>query len=254
MPIEFVIDEKPKKKGGKLSVKNISGLLKKSYETKLGDYGDYLIDRELSDDKAQVYKKRDSGEAVVVHRGTKGLGDIYTDMKLALGYDIKKGDRYKHAQYIQKKAETKYGKENISTLGHSLGSHLSSEVGQDSKEIINLNKAVVPKDIGRKTSSKEYNIRTELDPVSILSKVSPFTNKNDITIPSRTLNPLEEHSTDTLDRLDQNLQVGKGHLKLMTMKQLKNLVKKLPKKEPYLLKGKKKNELVDYCCGRCGLN
>lgn len=254
MPIEFVIDEKPKKKGGKLSVKNISGLLKKSYETKLGDYGDYLIDRELSDDKAQVYKKRDSGEAVVVHRGTKGLGDIYTDMKLALGYDIKKGDRYKHAQYIQKKAETKYGKENISTLGHSLGSHLSSEVGQDSKEIINLNKAVVPKDIGRKTSSKEYNIRTELDPVSILSKVSPFTNKNDITIPSRTLNPLEEHSTDTLDRLDQDLQVGKGHLKLMTMKQLKNLVKKLPKKEPYLLKGKKKNELVDYCCGRCGLN
>ena len=252
MPIEFVIDEKPKKKGGKLSVKNISGLLKKSYDTKLGDYGDYLIDRELSDDRAQVYKKRDSGEAVVVHRGTKGLGDIYTDMKLALGYDIKKGDRYKHAQDIQKKAETKYGKENISTLGHSLGSHLSSEVGQDSKEIINLNKAVVPKDIGKKTSSKEFNIRTELDPVSALSKTQ-VKNDNDITIPSKTLNPLAEHSTDTLERLDQDLQVGRGHLKLMTMKQLKNLVKKLPKKEPYLLKGKKKNELVDYCCDRCGL-
>ena len=89
----------------------------------------------------------------------------------------------------------------------------------DSKEIINLNKAVVPKDIGRKTSSKEYNIRTELDPVSILSKAQ-FTNKNDITIPSRTLNPLEEHSTDTLDRLDQDLQVGRGHLIDETGKQV----------------------------------
>jgi hypothetical protein len=188
----------------------------------------------------------------VVHRGTKGLGDIWTDLQLSLGYDIKKGSRYKHAQDIQKKAEAKYGKENISTLGHSLGSHLSSEVGQDSKEIINLNKAVVPKDIGKKTSSKEYNIRTELDPVSALSKTQ-VKNDNDITIPSKTLNPLAEHSTDTLERLDQDLQVGRGHLKLMTMKQLKNLVKKLPKKEPYLLKGKKKNELVDYCCDRCGL-
>ena len=55
----------------------------------------------------------------------------------------------------------------------------------------------------------------------------------------------------TEPRLD--MQVGRGHLKLMSAKQLKNLIKKIPSKGDYRLAGKKKNDLVDYCCQRCGI-
>lgn len=249
MPIDFQIEEIPEKKGGKIAVKNIKGLLKKSYSDDLGDYNDYILDKELSDPRVQVYKKKGTNEAAVVHRGTKGLNDYLTDLQLTLGFDISNTERAKHSKKIQKEAEHKYGKTNISTLGHSLGSKLASDVGQDSKEIININKAVAPQDLYKKQSDKEFNIRSSGDPVSALL----HENKNNITIPSISFNPFTEHRTDILDRLDPEMEIGRGHLKKMTMKQLKSLVKKIPKKEPYNLTGKKKGELIDYCCLRCGL-
>merc|ERR1712006_61647 len=83
-----------------------------------------------------------TGQVLVVHRGTQGLHDVFTDIAYtATGY---KGKRFKDANKIQKQAESKYGAKNISTLGHSLGSLVSSDVGSNSKEIINYNEPIIP--------------------------------------------------------------------------------------------------------------
>jgi len=117
--------------GGKLLTKNIKDLLKQSYNKNLQNINDYDVDTSLSGQRVQVYKHKNSNDAVVVHRGTKGLHDVYNDIKYAIGMDISNSKRLKHAQDIQRKAEEKYGRENISTLGHSLGSLASSSVGKN---------------------------------------------------------------------------------------------------------------------------
>jgi len=196
-------------RGGKISIGELKTLIKNSYDTSLQDTNDYEIDKELSGQRAKVYKKKGTNEAVIVHRGTKGLIDVANDVKLALGMDISKSKRVQYAKNIQQKAEQKYGSQNVSTVGHSLGSQISSQVGQNSKEIINLNKAVVPQDLGKSISNKEINIRSQGD---VISSLLPFTkNKGKvITINNTTRNPLTEHSTNILDRLDEKTIVGNG--------------------------------------------
>ena len=52
-----------------------------------------------------------TGQVLVVHRGTQGLRDMFTDIAYtATGYKVK---RFKDANKIQKQAESKYGAENI---------------------------------------------------------------------------------------------------------------------------------------------
>lgn len=200
-------------RGGKISIANIKKLIQQSYKPSLEDVNEYEIDRDLSGKRAKVYKKRGTNEAVVVHRGTKGLQDLGNDVKLALGFNISKSDRYKHARQVQEEAEKKYGSQNVSTVGHSLGSHISSDVGKNSKEIINLNKAVVPKDLGKTISPKETNIRSRND---IVSSLLPFQrNKGKVvTISNDSTNPIREHSTKILDRLNPNEMIGVGLVKI----------------------------------------
>lgn len=200
-------------KGGKVSIANVKKLIQQSYNPSLENVNEYEIDKELSGQRAKVYRKSGTNEAVVVHRGTKGLSDLTNDVKLALGLDISNSNRVKHAKEVQQKAEQKYGSQNVSTVGHSLGSYVASTVGQNSKEIINLNKAVVPRDVGKEISAKETNIRSRGD---IISRLLPFQrNKGKvITVESSTRNPLKEHSTAVLNRLDENMMVGNGFLQI----------------------------------------
>jgi len=197
--------------GGLLSAEELHDLIQSSYDAKTHDLADFDADHDLSDDRVKVYKRKgNSNQAVVVHRGTQGLSDQLLDAQYVMGKDINNSERFKHAADIQRKAEAKYGAHNISTVGHSLGSKIASDVGQNSKEIINLNKAVASRDIGKATSAKETNIRTKYDPVS--AAMSLFSNKNNnqntFTIPSTSINPLKEHSSDVLKRIDPKKMFG----------------------------------------------
>lgn len=241
----------PRTKGGSLSAKDLKNLLNKSYDKKTSDYGDFKVDKSLSGQRVQVYHNPKTGQVVVAHRGTQGIHDIGNDIKYLFGSDLKDTKRYKHSENIQKKAEEKYGKENISTIGHSLGAKLS-EVGKDTKEIINLNKATGIQDLGKKTPKNEYNVRTKLDPVSALLPLKKADNVT--TIESKTINPLAEHTVDVLDRVNPDQMIGKGHVKKLSVKDLKDVIKKFPKvkgAEKFRLGKKSKSELVDYCCHRC---
>ena len=207
---------KPKaKKGGALSSHVMSDLLAQSYETKNKkkrrlQVDGFHIDPSLSGERVQVWYNPTTNQAVVVHRGTASFQDVMTDARLFFG--DKSGKRFRHAENIQKKAEAKYGKAHVSTIGHSLGSTLAEKVGQDSKEVLTLNKPTTLEDLakGKKVSEKQTDVRTKYDPVSILR---PHQKGSDaIEIESTTWNPLAEHKTDTLKRLDEDVMIGRGRL------------------------------------------
>ncbi len=268
--------------GGKLSSRYIEDFLSNSYEQAKDapdTIGDFVIDKGLSGQRVQVYHNPKSGQAVVVHRGTSGIHDWGNDLKMALGFDMKNTKRFKHSAKIQKEAEAKYGSKNISTLGHSLGAKLASDVGTDSGEIITLNKPVVGRDLFKSNHGKkenETNIRTSRDVVSATDRNADFT------IPSKSLNPVTEHTTDVMKRTG-DMEFGKSDLgkkdieapaptasapatasavgslfsrkglEQMTKKGLKGIIKALPKiKDGFKLVGSGKPQLIDYICHRCG--
>jgi putative lipase involved disintegration of autophagic bodies len=190
--------------GGSLSAQQTKDLLNSSYNKKNKDYGDFKIDKKLSGKRTKVYYNEKEDMPVVVHRGTASIQDVGTDIGLAFGH---RGDRFKHAKKIQKKAEKKYGADNMATIGHSLGGILAEEVGGNSKNVITLNKAVTPWELNRKNGENQTDIKTENDPVSMLNHFSK--NKASV-IKSDGWNPLAEHTVDVLDRVDPNKIYGSG--------------------------------------------
>jgi hypothetical protein len=251
--------------GCKVSIADLKEFIDNSYAKKPKDFKDFVLDKDLSSQRVKVYIHPQTKQAYVVHRGTASIQDVGNDLKMALGFDISGSKRVKHAKVVQKKTEKKYGKDNVTTIGHSLGAKVASDVGQDSKAIINLNKAVIPSDLNKTLSSKETNIRSKSDLISILQ---PFQKKGKsvtIEIPALELpspsatglvkQGLTEHKSEILERLDQDKMVGKGVCSVkknkMNLKQLKEEVKKIAKerKVKYLIGNKKKGDFKKFICG-----
>ena len=188
--------------GGAMGLKmnTLHKMLDNSYE-KGEDTNGYILDKSLSGSRAQVYHHPETNHLVVSHRGTKGIHDINTDIKMMLGF--KKNKRFNHGKKITDQAIDKYKTDNVSIIGHSLGHAIAKESNKKhSKELITLNGAVVPSDMFDKQKDNEHIIRSKYDPVSALHTLNPYKNKSTTyTIDSKTINPLVEHSTDILERV-----------------------------------------------------
>lgn len=197
------------KKGGKISFGNLKNLLNASYDNKQSKVGDYELDPSVSSKTSKVYVNPSTGQTVVAHRGTSGFSDWLNNAVYAYGGKklYKYTPRYKEAEKVQHQAQEKYGKENVSTIGHSQGGLQAELLGDNSKEIITLNKATRP--FENTKHKNQYDIRTEKDLVSRLNPFQPKSNK-DIIIQSNTNSLLKEHGIDTLDRMDRNKEVGQG--------------------------------------------
>lgn len=198
-------------KAGSRSANEIKLFIDASYEKKPpSTINDWFLDKSISSSTATVYYNPNTGEAVVIHRGTQGATDWLNNASYLLG-TYESTDRYKEGKKVQKKAEKKYGSQNISTIGHSQGAVVSRKVGKDSKEIINVNPAYS----GEKELDNEYNIRSSTDVVSGLKGITDYINpsKNTTTIESKEpYNVLAEHSADILNRLDKDKQIGAGKI------------------------------------------
>jgi hypothetical protein len=202
--------------GGKMKANEIADFIDASYsKNPPKELDGFLLDSKLSTATAKVYYNPNTGEARVIHRGTEGLKDWGNNLAyLAGAYELT--DRYKQGKKVQDLAEKKYGKKNISTLGHSQGAVLARKLGADTKEVINVNPAFK----GEVPKKNEYNIRSSADVVSglyapvakVRSILTPGTSKkHDITIKADSYNPLKEHSADILGRLgDKEIGVGAG--------------------------------------------
>jgi len=195
------------KKGGALEVGTLKNLLKASYDKKTRETDGFQKDQDLSTKTSKVYYNPETNQTVVAHKGTTGFTDWFNNLAYAVGGETlyKTTDRYKQAKKVQKSAQQKYGRDNITTVGHSQGGLQAELLGKKGKEIITLNKATKP--FGNTRSKNQYDIRAEGDYVSSFNpfQVGP---KNETTIKSEHFNPLAEHGLDTLDRLDSKQKIG----------------------------------------------
>lgn len=184
-----------------MKLQKVKKLIKTSYRDENEDLLNLKRDKSLSGKRVQVYYNPDTNKSVVVHRGTASMKDWVTDVGMAFGYE--KGNRFKHAKRIQKKAEAKYGSDNMTTIGHSLGGRIAEKVGKDSSKIITYNKAATPISIQTTTPSKQTDVRTKGDIVSYLSKFQ----KRDgelVQIESPSYNPLYNHTTKPI-KIDKDV-------------------------------------------------
>ena len=232
-----------KLKGGKIPVDQLKKFIDASPKyPHVHKIDDFLLDTGLSNKYVQVYYNLKTHKAIVCHRQTTDLKDVLVDIGLALG--IKKGPRFNISQETQMEAEQKYGPSNISTIGYSLGGLLAEEYGKNTHEIITYNKAAIPS--GNNTHENQYDIRTQNDLVSFLTKFQKGKQKQ-ITIESNSYNPIKEHETSNLDKLPSKLEIGHGRPSKMTIKQLKEAIKMLRKKKKVKgvrITGLKKSELI----------
>lgn len=211
--------------GGKLSISNFQKMLKESYSKKPEEKIDnFIYDPEVSTDRAKVYHNPETGQTTITHTGTDTPTDWLNNIAIATN-TYKYTDRYKKGKKAQEATEKKYGKENVSTLGHSQGSRLAEIHGKNSKEILTLNKASTP--FEKYTNPKQTDIRSSGDVVSAIQYLNPFAyigKKNKaISIKKESNNIIKEHSPDVLSRLDENMIIGEGRKKMH--KSLKLLLK-----------------------------
>lgn len=156
----------------------------------------YKLDTKLSGKRVQVYHKDDEKKQIIVHRGTKGFQDILTDVKLATGF-LKTSNRYKHAKKISDQAKKAKPDYEITHTGHSLGGAIARNVAQKGQKVITYNTAVTPQDFLFRGKGKETNLRSALDPVSLLA---PIALPNVKTVPgvSHSFGPLKDSNTRRL--------------------------------------------------------
>ena len=203
-------------KGGKLAVPTLKGLLNASYDKKVKNVDGFIQDEKLSSKTSKVYINPETGQAVVAHKGTSGFTDWFNNAVYAVGgrSAYKMTPRFKEAEKVQHQAEAKYGKDRVSTIGHSQGGLQAELLGQNSHEVITLNKATRP--FENTKGENQYDIASSRDIVSSFNPFqhihNPFEPKkgHDIIIPAKSFNVLDEHSIDTLERLENDKSIGRG--------------------------------------------
>jgi predicted esterase YcpF (UPF0227 family) len=176
-----------------------NGYKKKNKEEELDGY---KLDNQLSGSRVQVYHNPKDNKTIINHRGTQGLNDLITDFKMMLGNSNNK--RFNHGKQITDKAIDKYADSDITLTGHSLGSKIAKESNKlHNKNTILLNPVVLPNDKFDKTDTI---VKSKLDPVSFLYNPKSQKSKT-IEIKSKSLNPINEHKTQILGRLDGEIEI-----------------------------------------------
>ena len=152
---------------------------------------EYDIDNEFSNEKEFVAHNPDTKKTVYSIRGTvpTNISDLASD--LAIAYDTEKvfklGSRYNDSLKKANSVINKYGKENTTLTGHSLGATISSNIGKElDLSSYNYNTGSSLADLGHgvrkrigckvtdseacerdRTNTKYY--RTTIDPISLSS-------------------------------------------------------------------------------------
>ena len=182
-----------------MDTKTIKEMLINSYKgrNKKMAIDKHTLDKSLSGNRAQVYF--DGEKATVVHRGTQDFSDIITDGLAGIGIET---NRFKHGKKIEDKAIKKYGKDNITSVGHSLGG-LIAERSNKKINTITLNKPVYPNEIIKVIPKNQIDIKTTNDIFSPLRRFQK--GRKAINIKSTTMNPFKEHTVNTLNRINKKI-------------------------------------------------
>jgi predicted esterase YcpF (UPF0227 family) len=215
---------------------NNSPQVKKTLEG-LPETRNFKVDHALTNRNATVLHDPTTGEAVIAYRGTdpRNYDDIYTDAMIAVGKEHET-KRFKDAEKLFHRTATKYGRENISLTGHSLGGGQALHVGElhDIKNV-SYNPGMSPRQIkqglrGRYAGnvSRSTIYRTHLDPVSVgtLIATPKATNRELVHVHAssdsnyKQSHELERHFYDTsnvIERDGNGFKVKKGNYRALGM-------------------------------------
>ena len=189
--------------GGKLNVKTLQQVIKNGYKkNKVNELDGYRLDPQLSGSRAQVYHNEKNNKTIINHRGTQGINDLITDLKMSLGNTNNK--RFNHGKNITDKAIEKYAGSDFTITGHSLGAKIAKEANKaHNKDAILFNPVVLPND---KFDVTDTIVKSKLDPVSFLYYPKSHQSKT-IMINPKSFNLLKEHNSSILDRLDDKIEI-----------------------------------------------
>lgn len=174
-----------------LSKKDIASFITASYAKpeNAKQVNDYFLDNELSTKKNKVYVNPEK-KVIIANAGTSDMFDWFNNAYVPLGlYQTTK--RYKETENIQKKAIEKYGKENITNVGHSQSGEALRHLADRglTNEAVALNPFII-----NKPHQGVDVIRSSGDLVSLMT---PYVKE---TIPSKSRNPITEHHQNILGR------------------------------------------------------
>ncbi len=188
--------------GGKIKIKTLKKVVSNGYKkNKEEELDGYKLDNQLSGSRVQVYHNIADNKTIINHRGTSGINDLITDFKMMLGNSNNK--RFNHGKQITDKAIDKYADSDIILTGHSLGAKIAKESNKLNKNTILLNPVVLP---GDKFDGNDTIVKSKLDPVSFLYNPKSQKSKT-IEIKAKTINPINEHKSQILNRLDGEIEI-----------------------------------------------
>lgn len=165
----------------------VAGLLKAGYKQdegarahKLAKFG-YQYDPSLSSHKTTVARHTETGKVAVIYKGTDptNIHDVWTDLHVLAGTRAGKLSRVKEAKKVYKSASLKYGKDNVTAMGHSLGGYLAQHVGAD--QVVTFNKLSVG-DERRTAGSHQIDYRNRGDVASMMRDTKGMKGPNQQTI------------------------------------------------------------------------
>jgi hypothetical protein len=183
-----------KYKGGVIEQEELKKFVDAGYEKKkdVKNIDGYVLDNELSTRRDKVYVNPNTGKVVHTISGTDSLKDWSNNLLIPFGLHSKT-NRYKNAEETQKKANAKYGKQNVSVVSHSQSGNIADNLAKRDlvgDENITLNPAIIGK-----PNKKVKVVKSYFDPVSYFTK----TKKGDVVLKPSSINPLKEHSTKILN-------------------------------------------------------
>jgi len=149
----------------------------------------YTLDTQLSTANHKVFVS-DTGKPYISYRGTANRMDVGTDVKKFLGL---KTHRQEISDKVNNTVINKYG-QTPTMVSHSLGGALSQDAAKKNQEVITYNKMTPLSHIIKKKNPNQTDIRTHNDLISRFIVPS----KNNVTIRSKSYNPIVSHSTKSL--------------------------------------------------------
>ncbi len=185
----------------KISSDNVKNIIEASYKTNRAIEGDhktngYTLDHSLSNREHKVFKDR-QGNPYVAFTGTRKASDWLTDGALAVGLGGFT-HRFQDSKHLIDEVKSKYKNKPVTTIGHSLGGTLAEHAGGD--KVITLDKGVGLFGIGKHIGSNQTDIRTQTDPVSLLSRFQTGDHKIDIKNTTY-LDPFKAHDFRHISKL-----------------------------------------------------
>jgi hypothetical protein len=194
--------------GGSLPIGTIYKVVKNGYSIAkrnnidFKDIGDFTL--EYSTQEVQVYKSESRKQIIVNYTGTYSLIDWLNVLAYYLRI-YRFTYRYKRAKDEFLKILTKYPNYQITIVAHSQSAAISREFLKeysDVFEIININPASYT---GYQPLRSEYTIYSSRDIPASYSKKTP----EDLRIEAESINPIKEHNSDILLRLNLETEFGR---------------------------------------------